>query len=109
MPRPLSSQAEDEPGPAAGWHGFVGSPWLPPTLLLSISETHTAENHVPSPPGDAAAGGTQGGTVVWWLDIPSWNEAGLGPHPSVALPSHEPRASHSASQSLRLPPAKLGK
>lgn len=74
-----------------------------------LCETNTAEYRVPSPPGDAAAGGTQGGTVVWWLDILSWNEAGLGPHPSIALPSHEPRASHSASQSLHLPLAKLGK
>ena len=103
---PLPSKVGDEPGT------------LRPELLCGkpSAASHFATEHLhkfrpaeelPSPPGEAAAGGTQGGGVVRWLDTLSWNQAGLGPHPSNAFPSREPLGK-SASQILCFPSVKLG-
>lgn len=59
------SQTGHEPSPAAGWHGIVGSSWLPPTQPLEhLCETNTAENHMPSPPGEAAVEERHCGVVI---------------------------------------------
>lgn len=68
-----------------------------------LHQTCPAEE-LPSPPGEATAGGTQAGSVAWWLGPHAWVHI-----PAVPFRAVRPRASLSASQSLCFPSVKLGK